>query len=238
MKGANYSATGNTFLVVDSREERLDDVTKHSIVIKNVGNNDGVIFVEKGFMDFYNRDGLRASFCGNGARTYAFFIHEKEGRDRISFKSMAGEIEGVVSQGIVSIRMPDPILTGSFEEEGFSGEIITVGVPHIVIEGNTEKIDWELLVPLRHLYDANVNVYSVIERGKLRIRTYERGVEAETGACGSGATSVSWIYAKRTGLRRVELKANGGWLTVTFKDGKAYLGGGVEKCSEELELLW
>lgn len=43
MKGANYSATGNTFLVVDSREERLDDVTKHSIVIKNVGNNDGVI---------------------------------------------------------------------------------------------------------------------------------------------------------------------------------------------------
>lgn len=238
MKGINYSATGNTFLVVDSREERLDDETKHNIVVKNVDKNDGVIFVEDGFMDFYNRDGLRASFCGNGARTYVYFIHEKEEREKVSFKSMAGEIEGVVSRGVVSIRMPDPILTGSFEEEGFSGEIITVGVPHIVMEGDTEKIDWELLVPLRHLYDANVNVYSVIEKGKLRIRTYERGVEAETGACGSGATSVSWIYAKKTELKSVELKANGGWLTVTFEDGKAYLGGGVEKCSGELELLW
>ena len=119
MKGINYSATGNTFLVVDSREERLDDETKHNIVVKNVDKNDGVIFVEDGFMDFYNRDGLRASFCGNGARTYVYFIHEKEEREKVSFKSMAGEIEGVVSQGVVRHQNADPILTGSFEEEGF-----------------------------------------------------------------------------------------------------------------------
>lgn len=237
MRGANYSATGNTFLVVDSRNHTLSDEVKHRIVLKNVGSNDGVIFVEDGFMDYYNRDGVRANFCGNGARTYVFFVYVSEGREHVNFNSFAGNIEGRVKDGIVSVSMPDPVFTGSFREEELSGEILTVGVPHIVIEGNTETIDWEELVPLRMLYDANVNVFSVIAEGLLRIRTYERGIEAETGACGSGATSVSWIYSRKTGLSRVELQANGGNLEVTFEDGKAYLGGGVEKCSEELELL-
>ncbi|PNE18034.1 diaminopimelate epimerase [Mesotoga sp. Brook.08.YT.4.2.5.1] len=235
MKGAYYSATGNKFLVVDSRNISLSEEEKRLLVLKYVGESDGAIFVESGFMDYFNRDGLRAAFCGNGARTYVHFIHEKENSGSVEFSSHAGVISGLV-EDVVSVKMPPPRFLGSFEEEKYRGEILVVGVPHLVMEGSTEAIDWGALLPLRHLYDSNVNIYSVIEAGNLRVRTFERGVERETGACGSGATSVAWVYSRKTGHNKVALQANGGLLTVTFRDGAAYLGGGVEKCSEELEL--
>lgn len=236
MKGAHYSATGNTFLVVDSRNVALEDQTKRSITLNNVAGNDGVIFVETGFMDYFNRDGVRANFCGNGARTFVAYIFEKEGKKKVVFDSRAGEIEGVVEDNVVSVRMPGPIFSGGFEAEGFSGEIVTVGVPHLVIEGETDNVRWDRLIPLRHLYDANVNVYSVTAPGNLKIRTYERGVEGETGACGSGTTAVGWVYSRNTGLKKIEFQAPGGGLTVVFRGESAYLGGGVKKCSKELEL--
>ncbi len=235
MKGAYYTATGNTFLVVDSRERRLSDLEKRLLVLKYVNGRDGTIFVERDFMDYYNCDGNRAAFCGNGARAFVHFIHEKEERDSVEFSSHAGNVLGIV-EDLVSVRMPSPKFLGNFEEEDYRGEIVVVGVPHLVIEGETDEVDWNALLPLRHLYDANVNVFTVKEEGNLRIRTFERGVEGETGACGSGATSVAWVYYRRTGCERVTLQANGGNLTVSFRDGSAYLGGGVEKCSEELEL--
>jgi len=235
MKGAYYTATGNTFLVVDSRERRLSDLEKRLLVLKYVDGRDGTIFVERDFMDYYNCDGNRAAFCGNGARAFVHFIHEKEERDSVEFSSHAGNVLGIV-EDLVSVRMPSPKFLGNFEEEDYRGEIVVVGVPHLVIEGETDEVNWNALLPLRHLYDANVNVFTVKEEGNLRIRTFERGVEGETGACGSGATSVAWVYYRRTGFERVTLQANGGNLTVSFRDGSAYLGGGVEKCSEELEL--
>ncbi|WP_367357260.1 diaminopimelate epimerase [Mesotoga sp.] len=235
MKGAYYTATGNTFLVVDSRERRLSDLEKRLLVLKYVNGRDGTIFVERDFMDYYNCDGNRAAFCGNGARAFVHFIHEKEERDSVEFSSHAGNVLGIV-EDLVSVRMPSPKFLGNFEEEDYRGEIVVVGVPHLVIEGETDEVNWNALLPLRHLYDANVNVFTVKEEGNLRIRTFERGVEGETGACGSGATSVAWVYYRRTGFERVTLQANGGNLTVSFRDGSAYLGGGVEKCSEELEL--
>ncbi len=235
MKGAYYTATGNTFLVVDSRERRLSDLEKRLLVLKYVNGRDGTIFVERDFMDYYNCDGNRAAFCGNGARAFVHFIHEKEERDSVEFSSHAGNVLGIV-EDLVSVRMPSPKFLGNFEEEDYRGEIVVVGVPHLVIEGETDEVNWNALLPLRHLYDANVNVFTVKEEGNLRIRTFERGVEGETGACGSGATSVAWVYYRRTGFERVTLQANGGDLTVSFRDGSAYLGGGVEKCSEELEL--
>ncbi|WP_292596590.1 diaminopimelate epimerase [Mesotoga sp. UBA6090] len=235
MKGAFYSATGNNFLVVDSRDTKLSDEEKRDLVLKYVSDRDGAIFVERDFMDYFNRDGHRAAFCGNGARTFVHFIHEKEARDTVEFFSYSGSLLGVVDE-VVCVKMPSPKFLGSFEEEEFRGEIVVVGVPHLVIEGDTQDIDWNALVPLRHLYDSNINVFSVQEDGTLRLRTFERGVEGETGACGSGATAVAWIQSRRTGSEKIVLQANGGVLTVTFRDGAAFLGGGVEKCSEELEL--
>ncbi len=63
MKGAYYSATGNNFLVVDSRNISLSEEEKRLLVLKYVGESDGAIFVESGFMDSFNRDGLRGAFC-------------------------------------------------------------------------------------------------------------------------------------------------------------------------------
>ena len=209
MKGAYYTATGNTFLVVDSRERRLSDLEKRLLVLKYVNGRDGTIFVERDFMDYYNCDGNRAAFCGNGARAFVHFIHEKEERDSVEFSSHAGNVLGIV-EDLVSVRMPSPKFLGNFEEEDYRGEIVVVGVPHLVIEGETDEVNWNALLPLRHLYDANVNVFTVKEEGNLRIRTFERGVEGETGACGSGATSVAWVYYRRTGFERVTLQANGG----------------------------
>ncbi|OAA21965.1 diaminopimelate epimerase [Kosmotoga sp. DU53] len=235
MTGAYYSATGNTFFVVDSRNTKLTDSTKEAVVLKYVDERDGVIFVEDHFMDYFNRDGKRAEFCGNGARTYVAFIHEITGETKITFESYAGRIEGFVD-GLYNVKMPPVNYHGSREFQGIKGEFLTVGVPHFVIEGDTEKLEWETLIPIRWELNTNINVYKEIEPGKLRIRTFERGVEGETGACGTGATATAWCYARGRKLLQVTLQANGGELVVSFKEGNIYLGGGVERCSEVLQV--
>ena len=224
--------------MVDSRGEKLADEAKTLLVNRYVADKDGAIFVEAGFMDYFNRDGKRAEFCGNGARTYVAFVCGSEKRDEVEFDTLSGHLYGFVDSTF-NVEMPTVKYLGPAISRGFRGELLRVGVPHFVVEGDTDDPDWELLVEARHELNANVNVYEELEPGFLRIRTFERGVERETGACGSGCTATAWCYRQNGGLKpeKVLLKANGGLLTGTFKDDRAFLGGGVERCSEELELL-
>ncbi|MCD6252831.1 MAG: diaminopimelate epimerase [Thermotogae bacterium] len=237
MKITRYSATGNTFVFLDLKHP-LSDEEKSELVLQHVGNLDGAIFVEekngKPVMDYFNRDGKRAKFCGNGARAFVWHLVTRKGSKReVEFLTGAGMIRGFVKEATAFIQVPDPTDGDLFELENLRIAKIVVGVPHLVIEHpELEKIDLVRLVrPLRWRFDANVNLFREVEKGVVKMRTYERGVERETLACGSGAVAVAHVYRHWKALGEIEeikLLPPGGELLVLIKDGHYYLGGGVE----------
>ncbi len=239
MKIHKYTAVGNSFIVIDSTDKTLTDPEKSEIVLSNVKERDGAIFVEirdgKFFMDYFNRDGKRAEFCGNGARTFFKFISEKFNISEFSFLTYSGEIHGkTFEDGEVSVTMPKPTEPELVSVEGYNGFLLRVGVPHFVVNVSSLETLQNFDVDnvgrkLRELLNANVNFYTVIEPSIIFVRTYERGVERETKACGSGSTATAHVYkTKIANTNTVYVKTRGGNLTVIFENDIVYLKGGVE----------
>ncbi len=239
MKIHKYTAVGNSFIVIDSTDKTLTDLKKSEIVLSNVEERDGAIFVEvkdgKFFMDYFNRDGKRSEFCGNGARTFFKFVSEKFNLSEFSFLTYAGEIYGKTFEGgEVSVTMPKPTEPEFVSMEEYEGFLLKVGVPHFVVNVETletlENFDVDSVGrKLREILNANVNFYTVFEQSKIFVRTYERGVERETKACGSGSTATAYIYKTKTdNTNTVYVKTRGGNLTVIFENDTVYLKGGVE----------
>ena len=236
-----YSATGNTFIVVDCTDKTLSDEEKSRIVLENVGDRDGAIFVEMNgnlyHMDYFNRDGKRATFCGNGARTFVRYLKD--------FYSLSGEVTFSTNAGIlkakvssisdkISVQMPYPKYKGEIAYDEYKGVLIEVGVPHVVIQvENVDEVEIEKLAPeIRYRFDANVNFFQVEKENTLKIRTYERGVERETLSCGSGITSTAYYYkffvAKNLVVPdKVNIQTKGGELSVIFYNAEVFLEGGV-----------
>ncbi|MDI3472995.1 MAG: diaminopimelate epimerase [Thermotogaceae bacterium] len=235
-----YSANGNSFVVFNLLEKSLSDEEKEKLVLENVGDEDGVLFVERKnhlfSMDYFNRDGKRAKFCGNGSRAFLKYLFDegyiKEGK--VDFWSYAGLLRGIVKNDKVSVAMPEITLFQKTSFDNYEGHLVVVGVPHFVVQvENVEEFDVEKIGRyLRQLSDANVNFFEEVSRGYLKIRTYERGVERETKACGSGATATFAVYREKTGVSEAILQAPGGQLRLYLSDGKIFLEGSVERCSE------
>ena len=232
-----YSSLGNTFIMVDSSKKPLTTFEKREIVVKEAKGVDGAIFLEVKdgvfHMDYFNRDGSRA-FCGNGARAFVRFLKDLGYiDDHVVFKTIEGDITGWVEGNDVTVKMPEPVFLGERICHGFKGVLVKVGVPHFLIErSDVEEIDVEKVAPdIRKELDSNVDFYREIEKGLLRLRTYERGVEGETRACGTGATALAWYYKEKFDLSGnvIEVKVNRGILSVVFKDDGIYLRGGVER---------
>ena len=236
MKMKRLSATGNTFVVVETEE--LSEQEKREFVLKNVAELDGVIFVENTEeipkMVYFNRDGSRAAFCGNGARAFLWFLHKTRGSKEVTFKTDAGILHGeILDDGTVLVEMPTPLMKKEVNVNGQRGYLVEVGVPHLVIGmGEVDTLNFaEFARPLRFRYDANVNAYKVENMCTLKIRTYERGVERETRACGSGAVAVAFVYRRflTHNVCNLNIVSPGGILKVCFKDERVYLGGGVKE---------
>ncbi|MCX7654522.1 MAG: diaminopimelate epimerase [Fervidobacterium sp.] len=241
MKLEKYNATGNTFIVVDCINEKLNDLEKSATVLNCVEDRDGVIFVEKTgntyHMDYFNRDGKRATFCGNGARTFVTYLMEFYNIDGdIIFSTNAGMLKAKASNSlhIVSVQMPSPVYKNMIEYNGFIGVLVEVGVPHILVKSpNVDFIELEKIGPeMRRKFNANVNFFEVIREKVLKIRTYERGVERETLSCGSGVTAAAYYYKffileDSSVPDKVEIHARGGILNVLFSDKDIFLEGGV-----------
>lgn len=236
-----YSATGNTFIVVDCTDETLSDEEKSQIVLENVGDRDGAIFVEMNgnlyHMDYFNRDGKRATFCGNGARTFVRYLKDfYSSSGEVTFSTNAGILKAKVSSisDKISVQMPYPKYKGEIAYDEYKGVLIEVGVPHVVIQvENVDEVEIEKLAPeIRYRFDANVNFFQVEKENTLKIRTYERGVERETLSCGSGITSTAYYYkffvAKNLVVPdKVNIQTKGGELSVIFYNAEVFLEGGV-----------
>jgi len=194
---------------------------------------------------FFNADGSRAEMCGNGSRCaarLAWMLGIAPARH--VFGTDAGPIEAEVdpdsNQVTVQLTPPKDLRLGiDIEVEGrpFHLHFVNTGVPHAVaVMDHLELVDvWKLGRAIRqHQYFApagtNVNFISSEEKGTLSLRTYERGVEDETYACGTGAVA-SAIVARELGMtgEETDITTTGGEvLGVILRDGKTYLRGAAE----------
>ena len=175
-------------------------------------------------MRYYNADGGEAEMCGNGARCFARFANRIGGKNgAITFETLAGVIGARLVGDDVQISMSAPHSSAPGTELIVSDEKLTVhflntGVPHaIVFVEDLEMTDIVRLgAALRyHAHFApkgtNANFVAELSGGGISIRTYERGVENETLACGTGVTAAALIFARLTGAASpVSVKVRGG----------------------------
>lgn len=213
---------GNDFLLFEADGRRLSDEDRKRLSLLcrrglSVGA-DGALFLSGGDgnrirLDYFNADGGLASFCANGTRCAARYAVTRRlvaGHKPVLETGWAS-IEASVAGGKVTLRLPDIALPGKpvpISGEGLPSTAvpIVVGVPHLVVfvSGDLGALAVERLGPPLRRHPAmpegaNVNFVRVTGGDAIAVRTYERGVEDETLACGSGVVA-SAVVAAREGL--------------------------------------
>jgi diaminopimelate epimerase len=228
------SGSGNDFIVIDNRKKTLfvsdvKDFVRQLCRRKLSLGADGLILLESSNQaDFrwryYNSDGSRAEMCGNGARCVSRFAYLNNiTGSKLSFETDAGLIAAEVKGELVKIRMTDPVeldLDRKFQlsNKVVTGSLINTGVPHLVVEvDDVSCVDVVALGREIRYHDyfkpsgTNANFISISEHERISIRTYERGVEGETLACGTGCVACALVLAEKKGLSSpVELKTRSG----------------------------
>ena len=199
MKIAKYSANGNDFVVFhsDIKEDRAQLAKTLCHRQNGIGADGLIVILPHDTYDFewqfYNADGSHADMCGNGSRACAHYAYNHGLAPKsMSFLTGAGLIHANIEEGdsksamVLSELTPPEVLEKSIEFNEKSWWLINTGVPHLVcISKNIEEFDIDEARELRYKYNANVNNMAVVG-DNLRVRTYERGVEDETLACGTG----------------------------------------------------
>ncbi|BBO66164.1 diaminopimelate epimerase [Desulfosarcina alkanivorans] len=235
------SGSGNDFIIIDNRaavvpEDRLERLVVGACRRKMSVGADGLILIEPSDRvdfrwRFFNADGSLPDMCGNGARCAArfAFIHGIADR-QMAFDTLAGTIEATVGEHGVRIRMTDPARLKTGFPLDLDGRTVMVGsvntgVPHVVtVVDDIEAVDVVRTGRLIRFHPdfapdgTNANFVADGPGGRLLIRTYERGVEDETLACGTGNVAAALILAHDRGLASpVSLTTrSGGQLTVHF----------------------
>ncbi|ADY53302.1 diaminopimelate epimerase [Pseudopedobacter saltans DSM 12145] len=259
LKFYKYQGAGNDFIIVDNRENEVDH--RNPALIEGICNRrfgvggDGMMFLQQkdGYdfeMVYYNSDGQPSSMCGNGGRCIvAFAKYLKVIDSETDFLAVDGPHYAKVSDSgdWVSLQM---INVDVIKKDG-EDYVLNTGSPHYVrLVDDLQNVDmYEEGRKVRYndTYKAQgINVNFVEDEGDhLFVRTYERGVEDETYACGTGVTAVALAMAKyqnRTGEISTPVKVLGGNLNIRFKyDGEKYedifLEGPAKKVFEgELDL--
>jgi diaminopimelate epimerase len=245
------SASGNDFIVIDNRNGEVNSLfpdteafvervcrRRHSV------GADGLILIEKSdtldfVWRFYNADGSEAEMCGNGGRCASRFAFIKGiAGDTMSFGTLAGTMRARVHEsGKVKLQLTRPVelkLDYSLvlgDREIFVSSVNT-GVPHTILL--TDHVDQapveDLGRPIRYhkAYPkgTNVDFVEIIDKDNVKIRTYERGVEGETYACGTGAVATG-VVLKEKGLTGevINIWTRGGEVLRVYVNEDVYLEG-------------
>ncbi|MCB4792036.1 MAG: diaminopimelate epimerase [Elusimicrobia bacterium] len=213
------SAAGNDFIMIDNRKKvlsgDLSSLAKRLCQRKLSIGADGLILIEKSKkadfkMCYYNSDGSHAAMCGNGGRSIARFANLLG----ITSKKMAFETDaGLVNAEILKnnirlelyepkdVRLDFPLKVG---EKEFDVSFIDTGVPHTVVAvSNIDKIDvcglGQMIRYHKEFSPAGTNVDFIQKKNEntIYVRTYERGVEDETLACGTGVVASAIIASMK-----------------------------------------
>lgn len=213
---------GNDFVMIDNRRGQVPDAAKGGLVVEycrraqGIGA-DGMIFIEPDdeydfSWDFYNSDGSKPGMCGNGARCAVRFAAKiGAAGEAMTFRTLAGPISGELTPRGAKVRLTDVSGITASEFINVGGKTMSVwflntGVPHVVVEcPDLSAVDVRGLGgAIRHherfgRAGANVNFIKTGDGDALAIRTYERGVEDETLACGTGTVAAGIVAAKFLG---------------------------------------
>jgi diaminopimelate epimerase len=230
-----YQGTGNDFVMIDNRSKTFPK--ENTELVAHLCNRrfgigaDGLILLETDMesdfrMVYYNSDGNLSSMCGNGGRCLVAFakklnLIQKE----TTFVATDGlHYATVADDGIVSLQMIDVAAIKNTSEYSY----LNTGSPHHVqLVDNLEQYNVKengAAIRYGNLYGkegSNINFVKKINENTFSLRTYERGVEDETLACGTGATAVAIAMNAigQTDLNVINLNVEGGKLTVSFEKG-------------------
>ena len=224
-----YQGTGNDFVMVDDREQRLD--TRDLNLVRRLCDRkfgigaDGLILIrnhpEFDFeMIYFNADGSQ-SMCGNGARcavAFSAFLGIVHGKTR--FLAIDGPHEAIIKGGQVELLMGEVIAFGPEGGDFF----VNTGSPHhirlvekaedypVFEEGRTIRYDQRYAPG-----GTNVNFMEKLSDDEVFVRTYERGVENETLSCGTGVTAAALVFGTENQVNQVKINTLGGKLQVKFQ---------------------
>ncbi len=235
MKFNKYQGAGNDFVMIDNRDLKLSK-TQNELIEKlcnrrfGIGG-DGLIFIQNHpdydfEMIYFNSDGFEGSMCGNGGRCAVAFA-KRLGiiKTKTRFLAVDGEHEAIIEKdNWVELKMGD-VTKVEINKNDF---YLSTGSPHYVeyVE-NIETLDvFEEGQNIRYnerfkAVGTNVNFVEVESKDTLKVATYERGVENETLACGTGVTACALTYwiknkDKNNAFTDIKIKAKGGDLSVRF----------------------
>ncbi len=215
-----YVGCGNDFLIFDHRRGVFP--VGLSNLVKNLCNRrsgigaDGILLLENSrqadaYMRIFNSDGSEAEMCGNGLRCFVQWLyHLQLISSRCVIETVNGSLSASVHQEEIVIEMSAPKEISwhqqvKLDEQIFSGHLINSGVPHLVIfVKDIHQVDvakWGKLMRFHSAWQpkgVNVNFVQQLSASQIILRTYERGVEGETLACGTGATAAALATAYLT----------------------------------------
>jgi diaminopimelate epimerase len=245
------SASANDFILIDNRDEKVDkefkEITdfvaricrrRHSV------GADGVILIEDSKnadfrWRFFNADGSEADMCGNGGRCAARFAFIKgiAGKE-MAFETGAGIIKAKVEGRRIKLQLTTPCdlkldYQINLEDKEIFLSSVNTGVPHAILL--SDDVDYAPVEDLGRIIryhkafgktGTNVDFVEVIDKENVKIRTYERGVEGETFACGTGAVA-SGVILKEKGLIKspVNILTKGGEALKVYLNDEVYLEG-------------
>lgn len=236
---SKYQGAGNDFILVDDRNSyfSLEQEEIEKLCDRHFGiGADGLILLQNDAnadfkMVYYNSDGREGSMCGNGGRCVVRFAEDLDLIHNITqFNAVDGLHEAVISVDIIQLKMTNVSNVNSFPSHLF----LNTGSPHHV-----EFVHEVDAVDVKHVgaqirygnpyFDegSNVNFVEVLKDNSLKIRTYERGVEDETLACGTGITAaaITAYHSGKIDSNHVKIQAMGGDLEVKFEKN---ISGGYE----------
>ncbi|MFK5958212.1 MAG: diaminopimelate epimerase [Lutibacter sp.] len=226
-----YQGTGNDFIMIDNRN--LAFPVSNIRLIKNLCDRrfgigaDGLILLENSEevdfkMKYFNADGNEGSMCGNGGRCIVAFANKLNIiKNSTSFNAIDGLHYATINQSIVNLKMADVTKIEVFKNHLF----LNTGSPHHVtfcdtIENlNVKKLGSKIRNGSPYFDEGtNVNFVEQVSSNSFNVRTYERGVEDETLACGTGVTAVAIAANKinKTSKNSIKLNVLGGQLEVSF----------------------
>lgn len=239
------AGAGNDFIVIQAPKERIN-VKQLALKVCERTNGigaDGLLILDRSLnadykMRIINADGSEAEMCGNGARCMAAYIvkNHKPKKNPFSMDTLAGILQAKATGETANVRLSDPKdyrpdITIDIDGRDVNVHYIDTGVPHTIIfvEG-LDKIDVKTIGPKIRFHEVfkprgtNANFVQILGQDLVDCRTYERGVEDETKACGTGSVAaaiVSYMHLNPDIINKKNAKMNvrtksGEILRVTF----------------------
>ncbi len=235
VKFHKYQGAGNDFVIIDNRQG-IVSIGKEALAINlchrkfGVGS-DGLIFIENTIeadfvVDFLNPDGSR-SFCGNGSRCAVQFAVDNKVfiGNKTSFLASDGIHFATIKEASINVEMKNVEKVNKINQDYFA----ETGSPHYVSYFKSiDDVDMiEFGQKIRYSTEfkekgTNVNAVEELSPNHIKVRTYERGVEDETLACGTGVTACALSYAILNDIESdtINIDAVGGQLKVSFIKGR------------------